>query len=68
MLLIDALKRSYEISKSIGSFAVMVDPLDIDAGNFYTKYGFILLPDSRKMFLAMKTIEKLFNRSEQILI
>ena len=68
MLLIDALKRSYEISKSIGSFAVVVDPLDIDAENFYTKYGFILLPDSRKMFLAMKTIEKLFNRSEQILI
>jgi GNAT superfamily N-acetyltransferase len=60
MLLIDALKRSYEISKSIGSFAVVVDPLDEDAKNFYTKYGFILLPDSRKMFLAMKTIEQLF--------
>lgn len=64
MLLIDALKKSYDISKSIGCFAVVVDPLDEDAENFYTKYGFILLPDSRKMFLAMKTIEKLFNRSE----
>lgn len=61
MLLIDALKKSYEISKSIGSFAVVVDPLDDDAKNFYTKYGFIVLPDSRKMFLAMKTIERLFN-------
>jgi hypothetical protein len=39
---------------------VVVDPLDEDAKNFYTKYGFILLPDSRKMFLAMKTIEQLF--------
>ena len=60
MLLIDALRKSYEISKSIGSFAVVVDPLDEDAENFYTKYGFILLPDSHKMFLAMKTIGKLF--------
>lgn len=60
MLLIDALKKCYEISKSIGSFAVVVDPLDEDAEKFYIKYGFILLPDSHKMFLAMKTIEGLF--------
>ena len=60
MLLIDALRRSYEISRSIGSFAVVVDPLDVEAEIFYTRYGFTLLPDSRKMFLAMKTIAKLF--------
>jgi len=30
--------------------------------NFYTKYGFILLPDIRKMFLAMKTLEKLCDK------
>lgn len=60
MLLIDALSRSYEISKSVGSFAVVVDPLDEDAEKFYFKYGFILLPDSSKMFLPMKTIGKLF--------
>jgi len=58
--LIDALSRSYEISKSVGSFAVVVDPLDEDAEKFYFKYGFILLPDSSKMFLPMKTIGKLF--------
>jgi GNAT superfamily N-acetyltransferase len=61
MLLIDALKKSYEISKSIGSFAVVVDPLDEHSEKFYTKYGFILLLDSRKMFLAMKTFGKLFD-------
>ena len=60
MLLIDALSRSYEISKSVGSFAVVVDPLDEAAEKFYSKFGFILLPDSRKMFLPMKTIGKLF--------
>lgn len=60
MILIDALKRSYEIAKTIGSVAVVVDPIDQDAEGFYTKYGFIKLPDSRKMFLPMKTINQLF--------
>lgn len=60
LLLIDALKRSYELSKSIGSFAVIVDPLGVDAVNFYSKYGFMTLPDSGKMFLPMKTISSLF--------
>lgn len=60
LLLIDALNRSYEISKSIGSFAVIVDPIDEDAEKFYNKYGFINLPDSGKMFLPMNTIKTLF--------
>jgi predicted GNAT family N-acyltransferase len=60
LLLIDALRRSYEISKSIGSFAIVVDPIDEDAKQFYAKYGFIKLPDSGKMFLPMNTIKTLF--------
>jgi GNAT superfamily N-acetyltransferase len=60
LILVDALKRSCEISKTIGSFAVIVDPIDQDAENFYEKYGFIKLPDSGKMFLPMKTIGQLF--------
>ena len=60
LLLIDALKKSHEISKKIGSFAVVVDSLDKDAEKFYLKYGFIKLPDSKKMFLPMKTINELF--------
>lgn len=60
LILVDALKRSYELSKTIGSFAVVVDPIDQEAENFYQKYGFIKLPDSGKMFLPMKTIGQLF--------
>ena len=60
LLLIDALKRSYEISHTIDSMAVIVDPLDEEAENFYFKYGFIKLPDSVKMVLAMGTIATLF--------
>ncbi len=61
LLLIDALKRSLQISISIGSFAVVVDPIDQAAEHFYHKYGFIQLPDSGKMFLPMKTISQLFS-------
>ena len=60
LLLIDSLKRCYDTSKSVGTFAVIVDPLDKEAERFYEKYGFINLSDSGKMFLPMKTIEELF--------
>jgi len=60
ILLIDALKRSYEISKTIGSFGIIVDPIDNEAKRFYYKYDFIELPDSHKMFIATKTIKELF--------
>lgn len=59
-LLISALERCYLVSKEIGSMAVIVDPLNESAVSFYLKYGFILLPDSGKMFLPMKTISPLF--------
>jgi GNAT superfamily N-acetyltransferase len=61
ILLIDALKRSYETSKEIGSFAVVVDPIDEAAKSFYAKYDFISLPDSGKMFIATKTLKELFD-------
>ena len=60
ILLIDALKRCYDASDSIGAVAVIVDPLDKEAERFYEKFGFIKLPDSWKMFLPMKTIKELF--------
>lgn len=60
ILLIDALKRSFGISKQIGSFGVVADPLDEEAKNFYKKYDFIELPDSKKMFIATKTLNELF--------
>lgn len=61
ILLIDTLKKSNELTQLIGYFAVVVDPLNKKAEAFYAKYGFILLPDSKKMFLAMKTISQLFD-------
>jgi predicted GNAT family N-acyltransferase len=60
ILLVDALYRSHLASKELGSFAVVVDPIDHKAEVFYAAYGFIKLPDSGKMFLSMKTVDQLF--------
>jgi hypothetical protein len=60
MLLIDALFRSLENADSeVGSIAVVTDPLDDRAGGFYSRYGFIRLPGSRRLFLPMGTIRQL---------
>lgn len=59
-LLMDALKRSYNNSLQIASMAVIVDPLDDEAIAFYNHFGFILLPDSGKMFIPMAQLENIF--------
>ena len=64
LLLLDALKRSYDASLTIGSIAVVVDPIDGGAKKFYLKYGFIELPDSKKMFITIKTISELFKSQD----
>ncbi len=64
ILLIDALRRSYKVSKEIGSFAVVVDPIDKEAEQFYEKYDFIKLPDSGKMFIAIRTLKELFDKKQ----
>ncbi len=58
-LLMDSLCRSYETSKTIASFAVIVDFLDESAKKFYLKYGFLELVDANRLFIPMKLIEKM---------
>jgi len=60
ILLMDALRRSYEASLEIGSLAVVVDPINQEAMEFYRKYDFTLLPDSGKMMIGMKILGELF--------
>lgn len=61
LMLLDALERCHNLSTSLGILAVIVDPIDEKAMNFYLKYGFIKLNDSQKMFLPMETIRSLFH-------
>ena len=59
-LLLDALKRSYILSKQIASYAVVVDAKNDKARIFYEKYGFIrLITHPFTLYLPMKTIEML---------
>lgn len=59
-LLVDALRRSADISEQLGIRAVEVDAIDDTARSFYLKYGFRpLLDDPRHLFLPMHEIRKL---------
>jgi predicted GNAT family N-acyltransferase len=63
-LLLDALNRSFQHSREIASFAVVVDAIDDRAHAWYAKkWGFIPF-ESRpyRLYLPMKTIEKLIPR------
>jgi predicted GNAT family N-acyltransferase len=58
-LLLDALTRSYVLSKQLGSFAVIVDAKDKQVKSYYEKYGFIAIQEKPlTLYLPMKTIEK----------
>jgi len=61
LLLVDALKRSVELSYMLGAYAVVVDAKNDGAHRFYSHFDFIELPDQQyRLFMPMSTIEKLF--------
>lgn len=56
-LLMDALKRSLDNTRTVGSVAVVVDAIDHSARAFYEHFGFACLPDQPlRLFLPMQTI------------
>jgi hypothetical protein len=62
-MLVEALKKSMKVGKDhVGAVAVILDPIDDDATSYYKKYGFIILPDSRRMFMSIKKIEEAFKQ------
>jgi predicted GNAT family N-acyltransferase len=61
VLLVDALRRSFQAAMDVASCAVVVDSKDDQARLFCEHYGFIALPDhALRMFLPMQTIARLF--------
>ena len=61
--LIKALEYLWEINQLMSAYAVIVDYLNNDAEQFYSKYGFEKLLDAdncKRMYLPMKTIAELF--------
>jgi GNAT superfamily N-acetyltransferase len=56
-LLKDALVRAAQVSKIVGSRAILVHAIDQDAMAFYIRYGFVEFPQgSRSLFLPTETI------------
>lgn len=62
LMLMDALHRSMKNTREIGSIGVVVDAHNESAEKFYLHHEFTRLPgDTRKLFLSMATIKKLFS-------
>jgi len=61
LMLVDALRKSLDVSTQIASLAVIAQALDEEALNFYVKYGFQQFKqDPIKLYLPMRSIEELF--------
>jgi ribosomal protein S18 acetylase RimI-like enzyme len=53
-LLADAIARSLNIADAIGSKALVVDPANDSARDFYTKHGFATIPGTGRLFLPLR--------------
>jgi predicted GNAT family N-acyltransferase len=63
ILLMDALARALQHSKTIASMAVVVDAKDDKAREFYKSYGFLDLPEhANRLFIPMQTVAELLGR------
>ena len=61
-LLVDALERLVDVSRSIGYEVVVVDAIDMEASTFYRKYGFQNFVDmDLKLFMTTKTLQATFD-------
>ena len=52
-LLRDAVLRARNVSREIGARALLVDPADEGASQFYEHYGFRPLPETERLFLPL---------------
>ncbi len=59
LLLADAVRRAYASASSVGSSMLVVDAISEQAAAFYEANGFVRLPDSLRLVLPMRAIEKL---------
>lgn len=59
LLLARALRKSLQSADSVGSCMVVVDAIDEGAVAFYEAHGFVRLPESLRLILPMKVIEKM---------
>jgi predicted GNAT family N-acyltransferase len=59
LLLANALRKAHFSAASVGSSMVVVDALDEVAARFYAAHGFVRLPESMRLVMPMRVVEKL---------
>ena len=59
IILADALRRALASAETVGSSMIVVDALDEGAAAFYAAHGFVRLPESMRLVLPMRTVERL---------
>lgn len=59
VLLADALRRALASAETVGSSIVVVDALDGGAAAFYAAHGFVRLPESLRLVLPMRFVERM---------
>jgi predicted GNAT family N-acyltransferase len=59
VLLADALRRALVTAETVGSSMVVVDALDDSAAAFYSAHGFVRLPESLRLILPMRLVERM---------
>jgi len=61
ILLAKALHKAYESANTVGASMVVVDALDEAAARFYSAHDFVRLPESMRLVLPLRSIEKLLS-------
>jgi GNAT superfamily N-acetyltransferase len=59
VLLADAVRRAYASAAMVGSSMLIVDAINERAAAFYESNGFVRLPDSLRLVLPMRTMQRL---------
>jgi GNAT superfamily N-acetyltransferase len=59
VLLADALRRALASAATVGSSMIVVDALDDGAAAFYAAHGFVRLPESLRLVLPMRVVERM---------
>ena len=57
ILLADAVQRAWASAANVGACMLVVDALHDRAAAFYEAFGFVRLPDSRRLILPFHTLE-----------
>lgn len=59
LLLADAVRRAYASADTVGSSMLVVDAINDRASAFYEGHGFARLPDSLRLVLPMRAIQRM---------